>query len=427
MKYLIRNLDFFISISSSTSSGQCVIAKKCLSLVSIEESCNTANTMISYSLKIEKRDKTNRSYNINSQNIKDICKNFINEGKFSLSLLNPNHLILITTNNIDKLKSFAQIINSIKLNDITNENSNNPWSSEKDGVVFNKKPRASLFDKGEMLKKTVTINDKMQIFKSMKFPANITTLNINCMTKTIDLNWKQFNHLSILNIDNNKLGYLSESLSNLKSLVVLSVKNNKLTFIWPSLFNTLCHLECLDLRHNKLVSIPSTIGSLKSLKILLLDNNEINYLPVSLSYITTLMELSVSNNSLNILPYELTLRRIDKVDISNNVFAYPSLKLRPKYGPAKLESIVYHFQCNLSNNNGNPFNHVNLIHFVCIGCHKKIVNDNLLYFFNLPSSNISTCLSSNILSSTTSTSQNLFPFNGYFCSITCYNSNKDTR
>ncbi|XP_049927787.1 leucine-rich repeat-containing protein 1 [Epinephelus moara] len=100
-----------------------------------------------------------------------------------------------------------------------------------------------------------------------------------------------YNHLSLCHF----------SLSN---LVSLELRENLLTFL-PESLSMLHRLEELDLGNNELYSLPESIGCLVSLKDLWLDGNQLVEIPSEMGSMKSLLCLDVSENKLERLPEEL--------------------------------------------------------------------------------------------------------------------------
>ena len=104
-----------------------------------------------------------------------------------------------------------------------------------------------------------------------------------------------------LNLSNNQLTQLPDSLSNLVNLQHLNLSRNKLTQL-PDFFGNLVNLEWLDLSNNQLTQFSGPIGNLVNLEWLDLDRNELTQLPDSFGNLVNLQMLWLSNNQLTSLP-----------------------------------------------------------------------------------------------------------------------------
>ena len=98
----------------------------------------------------------------------------------------------------------------------------------------------------------------------------------------------------------------------------LDLRNNTLTHL-PNTLSNLTHLRSLDLRYNTLEVIPESISSLIHLKILRLDNNHLSYLPVELFSLTSLSILTLNRNSICSIPPQVSnLKQLNTLVLSSN-------------------------------------------------------------------------------------------------------------
>ena len=107
--------------------------------------------------------------------------------------------------------------------------------------------------------------------------------------------------LTTLNLSNNNLTTLPESIGNLTQLTELYLDNNQLTTL-PESFGNLTQLTKLDLDNNQLTTLPESIGNITELTSLYLEYNNLTTLPESIGNITQLNQLDLSNNNLTTLP-----------------------------------------------------------------------------------------------------------------------------
>lgn len=109
-------------------------------------------------------------------------------------------------------------------------------------------------------------------------------------------------NLQIFEADNNQIiGGIPATLSNLTSLISIRLANNQLSQAIPVSLTTLDYLQELDLSTNLLSGqIPTQIGMLKQLVRLLLRENKISgSIPGSLANLTFLEVIDLSNNKLS--------------------------------------------------------------------------------------------------------------------------------
>ncbi|KAG5564801.1 hypothetical protein RHGRI_000866 [Rhododendron griersonianum] len=127
--------------------------------------------------------------------------------------------------------------------------------------------------------------------------------------------------LKELNLKGCHLSYLLDEIGNLISLQTLDLTQNNLSTLPDSICNLTC-LKRLRLKDNNVSYLPSGIGSLTSLEILDLSRNNLWTLPDSIGKLSCLKELLVGYNKLSHLPSEIG--DLDSLEIlklrSNNGF-----------------------------------------------------------------------------------------------------------
>ena len=147
--------------------------------------------------------------------------------------------------------------------------------------------------------------------------------------------------LAQLNVSNNELTSLPESISALSRLTKLIVFRNQLTSL-PENIGALPQLTELDVSSNQLTSLPKSIVDLSQLTEFSVSNNQLVRLPENIGTLSQLTHFSVSNNQLTSLPESIgdlsrlktlwaftnqltnlpesigNLSQLEKLDISNN-------------------------------------------------------------------------------------------------------------
>lgn len=125
-----------------------------------------------------------------------------------------------------------------------------------------------------------------------------------------------FVSLENLNLYQNCLRSLPESLINLQSLTYLNISRNQLS----TLPVHLCRLplKVLIACNNKLVSLPEDLGKLRQLTELDVSCNEIQTLPPQIGQLEALRDLNIRRNHLVRLPPELADLPLVRLDFSCN-------------------------------------------------------------------------------------------------------------
>jgi Leucine-rich repeat (LRR) protein len=172
---------------------------------------------------------------------------------------------------------------------------------------------------------------------------NVTTLNLNDnQLTTLPDSIGNLTNLEKLILDNNQLTTLPNSIGNLTNLETLFLDNNQLTTtlpdsienltnledlyldnnqltILPDSIGNLTNLETLDLKHNQLTILPDSIGNLTNLEFLYLNHNQLTILPDSIGNLTNLKFLYLDNNQLTTLPNSIgNLTNLEELYLDNN-------------------------------------------------------------------------------------------------------------
>lgn len=108
---------------------------------------------------------------------------------------------------------------------------------------------------------------------------------------------------TILLLQNNSLTSLEKGgkLHELEGLDILDLTNNKLAHL-PESINKLKNLRILKLNENKLKNMPSAVSELSKLQELYLSSNKFSKVPVSICALPKLRVLSLSGNNISVLP-----------------------------------------------------------------------------------------------------------------------------
>lgn len=129
------------------------------------------------------------------------------------------------------------------------------------------------------------------------------------------------NHLKHVNIAENALTTLPQSLFNLPQLEYLNASGNKIREL-PKQF-ACKNLRVLDLSYNKLVSLPADMMRLQHLEKIDLTNNNLTTLPAGWQNLRSLKDLKLTANYLNSTPSGIEkLTGLESLDLSNNYISY---------------------------------------------------------------------------------------------------------
>lgn len=108
-------------------------------------------------------------------------------------------------------------------------------------------------------------------------------------------------NLVYLNLGNNQLKDLPDSLNILKKLVYLNINYNKLCFI-PNVVCELDSLKTLTAHGNHIQSVPKNLCDLSNLEDLDLSCNSLSSLPPTCEKLNSLKKLSLASNKFKVIP-----------------------------------------------------------------------------------------------------------------------------
>lgn len=182
----------------------------------------------------------------------------------------------------------------------------------------------------DRLQTRLVIVDKKDYPVTTNFPPYVESLTISLLAmKRVDSRICKLRHLKILNLSDNQISILPESLNSLDQLAELKLCKNMLKE-FPDSLCTGCFqrsLKLLDLSRNCISDLSLAFCSLTALVTLKLDHNNLICLPSRLWKMKQLRYFSASGNQLKALPATFKRLTLNSLDLFNNPFKRPSRRM----------------------------------------------------------------------------------------------------
>lgn len=256
------------------------------------------------------KDRNGTKYQI-KDNILQVFTKFVNEGKATIRLKDPELDICISKADIIQLKSFLNILKQAVM------------GKELDNITLSSLTPASN-KQVEKPQSSMVILSRKDYPLTKNFPMSLESLQVSeCRMKRIDSRIVGLRNLTRLDLSNNSIELIPDDLSKLQLLSELRIAHNNLTVLSPSLCmkpSLQKLLSLLDLSYNKIQRLPVQICELANLVNLKLDHNEMEVLPPTIGRFPKLKFLSACNNKLKVLPANFMKLQLDSVDLFGNSF-----------------------------------------------------------------------------------------------------------
>lgn len=159
------------------------------------------------------------------------------------------------------------------------------------------------------------------------FPYSLEQLHVSyCKLTRVDMRILSLKSLRTLDLSNNHIKKLPDTIGDLCFLTELILHNNHL----ESFSKALClsslqkSLQNLDLSQNCLKLLPASFCKLREIVSLKLDDNELMQLPLHISQLAKMRFLSVAHNKLTVLPGDFCKLSLENLDLFGNPFAQPN-------------------------------------------------------------------------------------------------------
>ncbi|KAM9465955.1 leucine-rich repeat protein 1 isoform 2-T2 [Clarias gariepinus] len=179
----------------------------------------------------------------------------------------------------------------------------------------------------EKPKKKLTIMSKKDYPLTSSFPYSLEQLQVSyCKLSRVDMRMLCLKSLRTLDLSNNHIKKLPDTIGDLRFLTELILNNNRL----ESFSEALClsslqkSLQRLDLSQNCIKLLPACFCKLCELVTLKMDDNELVRLPFHIGRLTKMRFLSAAHNKLTVLPGDFRKLSLENLDLFGNPFVQPN-------------------------------------------------------------------------------------------------------
>ncbi|KAK3538017.1 hypothetical protein QTP70_027367 [Hemibagrus guttatus] len=275
---------------------------------------NTQRTNV-YLLICTAKDKAGSKYKASlKENIEKFFTCFVEEGKATVRLKEPMVDICMSKAETTSLKTFlsaAQLAHrgtvreSISLSTLTPVRAKDVEKPKKKLIIMSKKDYPI----------------------TSSFPYSLEQLQVSyCKLARVDMRMLSLKSLRTLDLSNNHIKKLPDTIGDLRLLTELILHNNHL----ESFSEALClsslqkSLQHLDLSQNCLKMLPACFCKLHELVSLKMDDNELVQLPFHIGQLTKMRFLSAAHNKLTVLPGDFRKLSLENLDLFGNPFAQPN-------------------------------------------------------------------------------------------------------
>ena len=134
--------------------------------------------------------------------------------------------------------------------------------------------------------------------------------------------------LTELNLNNNQITKIPDSIGQLTNLTELHLNENEITEI-PKSIGQLSNLKVLHIYYNQIVAIPESISQLSNLTWISLMRNQITEILDSIARLSNLQHLDLGKNKIQSLPSSIkSCSKLSKLDLQGNPIPIPNIILR---------------------------------------------------------------------------------------------------
>ncbi|KAI5610917.1 leucine-rich repeat protein 1 [Silurus asotus] len=261
------------------------------------------------------KDRTGSKYKASlKENIEKFFTCFVEEGKATVRLKEPMVDICMSKADTSSLKNFLSAARLAHRGTI------------RDGLSLSTLTPVRARDV-EKPKKKLIITSKKDYPLTSSFPYSLEQLQVSyCKLSRVDMRMLSLKSLRALDLSNNHIKKLPDTIGDLHFLTELILRNNRL----ESFSVALClsslqkSLQHLDLSQNGLKLLPACFCKLREIVSLKLDENELVQLPFHIGQLTKMRFLSAAHNKLTVLPGDFRNLSLENLDLFGNPFTQPN-------------------------------------------------------------------------------------------------------
>ncbi|XP_018011273.1 leucine-rich repeat and death domain-containing protein 1 isoform X2 [Hyalella azteca] len=226
-------------------------------------------------------------------NVSYLFSKFIEEGKFTIRLINPNLDLLVKTD-AEQAKKFVKILSLCVRGKVPKNLSSVEAIRTRDLT----KPEVSL-----------NITSQQDYPVKTAFPAHLQQLIVTeCKLNRVEGRILRLRRLEILNLSDNLIVEVPRTVADMAALTELVLSGNKIASLPAHLFDGKINatLRKLDLARNQLVLLPASLCLLNKLFTLDVSSNQLMVIPLTIKRLASLQYLNLSDNPLTSLPFAVS-------------------------------------------------------------------------------------------------------------------------
>lgn len=256
------------------------------------------------------KDRNGTKFKI-KDNVQQIFGKFLNEGKATVRLKEPEQDLCISKADPLQLKNFLNLLKKAAQGETI------------DHITLSVLAPASAKNV-EKPKSKMIVTSRKEYPLTTNFPSSLISLQISdCKVKRVDSRIFDLKKLEVLNLGGNCIEDISTDFGKFKTLRELHLYNNAISNVNPKFCleqNLILTLTVLDLSNNQLKLLPLQICELYNLYNLKVNNNLLESLPPTIGRLKKMKLFSAAENKLTVLPASFIQLRFEFMDLFGNPF-----------------------------------------------------------------------------------------------------------